>query len=116
MCHNGQLPDSYKLRLTGLSLTEIAAEAAKFRSDSKHRPGTSTTLILRWTITNLVSDQETKNHFLGLYREAWKAEKAARHAGTSRRPTERPVVGARYRPKSHYLAAPVRSMLVLTKG
>lgn len=94
--HCGVLPDEYKQKLKGMTLHEIAAEAAKFRSDGK-RCGTATALILRWTIINRLAP-DAKDYFLALYNKAWMVEKDARRHEQSARPQNRPVRGGRRYP------------------
>jgi len=94
--HVGTLPQEYVSKLERLSLPEIAAEAAKYRSDGK-RCGTATALILRWAFAHRISrnDAGARAWFLALYTKAWEAEKADRAAGKSCRPDTRPARGGR---------------------
>ncbi|MGH7157030.1 MAG: hypothetical protein ACREGG_02885 [Candidatus Saccharimonadales bacterium] len=93
--HEGILPDTYKQKLRGMTLHEIAAEAARLRSDGK-RCGTATALILRWTIQHKLAPG-ARSYFLNLYSNAWLAEKAARAANLSGRPEDRPAKGGQWR-------------------
>ena len=92
MRHQGSLPAAYISRLEGMDLDEIAIEAANYRSDGK-LCGTATALILRWIRQNFPAG--VVKDFMASYREAWQAEKAARAAGRSCRPSDRPVKGGR---------------------
>jgi hypothetical protein len=94
MRHQGRLTAEYQAKLQKMTLPEIADEAATFRSDG-NRCGTATALILRWTIKHRVNHSlDAENWFLGLYRKAWEAEKAARSRGFSVRPSKRPAHGS----------------------
>ena len=89
------MSDEYKKKLGRMPLSEIAEEAARFRSNGR-RCGTATALILRWAIKNKVArTPDARNFFFGLYRSAWGAEKAAREEGRSERPEIRPAMGCR---------------------
>ncbi|MEX0881376.1 MAG: hypothetical protein WEC17_01660 [Candidatus Saccharimonadales bacterium] len=71
---------------------EIAAEAARFRSDSRCRKGSSTAAILFWY--RIRRSREEYEVFLLLYSRYWTAEKAARKAKKRVRPSNRPIVGS----------------------
>jgi hypothetical protein len=93
--HLGTLSESYKQELDAKSIEDIAALAAKLRSDGR-TCGTATAKILEWAKRHKVSP-DAVNVFMALYRAAWTAEKAARAAGRSTRPENRPVKGGRHR-------------------
>lgn len=95
------LPETYIEKLKGMSLSELAAEAALMRSDSRHRCGTATRRILQWARRQF--DGESVKSFMKMYAEAVNAERKARSEGLSRRPADRPVKGgsrARFRRQS----------------
>ncbi|HET7529054.1 MAG TPA: hypothetical protein VFJ84_02395 [Candidatus Saccharimonadales bacterium] len=89
--HIGILPESYIEKLKGMSLKELAAEAALMRSDSRHRTGTATRRILQWARHSF--DGETLKEFMKAYSAAVAAERQARTEGRSARPDDRPVKG-----------------------
>jgi hypothetical protein len=94
--HEGTLPDTYKQQLEGMTIEEIAIEAARMRSDGRIC-GTATARMLKWT-KHHKTGLEGEKAFMELYRQAWNAEKEARAEGRSARPENRPVKGGRFRP------------------
>ncbi|MBI2285482.1 hypothetical protein HYU82_01505 [Candidatus Saccharibacteria bacterium] len=86
------LPEAYVQELAEMTDYEIAAEAARFRSDSLCRKGSSTAAILFWY--RIRSGREEYEAFLLIYSRYWTAEKAARRAKKRVRPSNRPIVGS----------------------
>lgn len=98
--YEGVLKAEYLKKLEDMTLSEIAADAAHFRSSCK-RKGTATALILRWVFSNRVyHSSDAKHFFLRLYNAAWEKEKAARAKGLATRPIDRPAVGHRMSSRS----------------
>lgn len=78
-----------------MELSEIASEAARFRSDHK-RCGTATALILRWVVEHKLPPGAAVL-WNSLYQQAWSREKELRSRGESQRPEQRPAKDGRRR-------------------
>ncbi len=100
--HIGVLPKTYRQQLERMTLPEIAKEAAHMRGDGRYC-GTTTALILKWTVRHKVSTAPgAVTWFFKLYNDAWENEKAKRARGEAQRPAVRPVMGGRRRRRGAY--------------
>jgi hypothetical protein len=99
-CHR-VLPDGYKQELAEMTVFEVAAESARFRSSSHCRKGSATAAILYWY--RMTYGRKAYEAFLLIYRSYGAAEKAARGAGMRQRPERRPIVGARARARLSFV-------------